>query len=106
MAAHSPARVVSPVTRLPARLLSQRITWVVTGVAALLLVASRGGLAFGQSGPDVSPPAAISDLKIIGTVYYVDRSNPSASDAGPGTEQVPWRTILHAVKTARAGETV
>lgn len=55
---------------------------------------------------DVIRPAAITDLGGGGTNRYVDASNPAASDAGPGSEALPWRTILHAVKTARAGETV
>jgi hypothetical protein len=55
----------------------------------------------------VVPPAAITDLNTgTGTVRYVDRSHPSASDTGPGTQTAPWRTILYAAKTARAGETV
>ncbi len=67
---------------------------------------AQGGFAYGQPAPDVTPPAAITDLGTAGTVYYVDRSHPLASDSGPGTEDAPWRTILHAVKTARAGDIV
>jgi uncharacterized protein DUF1565 len=96
------ARPTRRTTRLPSASLPRRFAWT----AALLVVLLDGGLALGQSGSDVTPPAAISDLKIMGPVYYVDRSNPSASDSGPGTEQAPWRTILKAVNTARAGETV
>ena len=56
---------------------------------------------------DVISPAAIADLRTSAApVYYVDGSHPAASDAGPGTEAAPWRTLLHAVRTARAGETV
>jgi hypothetical protein len=67
-------------------------------------LAGHGDLAHAQ---DVTRPAAISDLGTTpDRIYYVDRSNPAANDAGSGTEAVPWRTILKAVKTARAGETV
>lgn len=62
------------------------------------------GAAYAQ--PDVTPPITINDLRLGAEVYYVDRSHPAASDAGPGTEAAPWRTILKAVKTARAGQTV
>ena len=34
--------------------------------------------------------------------YHVDREHPAASDSNPGTEQLPYRTILAAV-TARKG---
>ena len=61
--------------------------------------------AFAQAGPDIVRPAPITDLG-TGQVYYVDQSNPSATDTGPGSASLPWRTLLHAVKTARAGETV
>lgn len=63
------------------------------------------GFAHAQA-PDVMPPVAINDLRLGAEVYYVDRSHPLANDAGPGSESVPWRTILKAVKTARAGQTV
>jgi hypothetical protein len=38
-------------------------------------------------------------------VYYVDRNHPSASDANPGTEALPWRTIQHAADVLVAGDT-
>ena len=40
-------------------------------------------------------------------VFYVQRGNPSCSDAGPGTEPVPYCTIV-AAKTAHgsAGNTI
>lgn len=62
------------------------------------------GIAHAQS--DVVPPVGINDLRLGAEVYYVDRSHPAANDAGPGTEAAPWRTVLKAVKTARAGHTV
>ncbi len=67
---------------------------------------ARSGLAHAQSGPDVTPPAAVRDLRAAPPTLYVDRSHPAASDAGPGSETAPWRTLLHAVRTARAGQTV
>ncbi len=38
--------------------------------------------------------------------YYVDQANPQASDANPGTEARPWKTIGHAAEVAVAGDTV
>jgi len=39
--------------------------------------------------------------------YYVDNTNPSASDTNPGTDSLrPWRTIGRAASTLVAGETV
>jgi hypothetical protein len=40
------------------------------------------------------------------TTYYVDRSNPAASDSNPGTAAAPWLTITHAADTLQAGDTV
>jgi len=40
------------------------------------------------------------------TTYYVDQNHPSASDANPGTEDLPWLTIQHAAETIVAGDTV
>ena len=40
-------------------------------------------------------------------VFYVDRSHPYASDTNAGTsEDAPWRTVVHAAETVRAGQTV
>lgn len=36
--------------------------------------------------------------------YYVDASAPQASDANPGTEALPWKTITKAAKTMAPGE--
>jgi len=97
-------------TRRSAAPVPHRPAWACLALAVLALTASpvwlagQGDLAHAQ---DVTRPAAISDLGTTpDRVFYVDRSHPSASDAGAGTEAAPWRTILHAVKTARAGETV
>ncbi len=38
--------------------------------------------------------------------YYVDQNHPQASDANPGTESLPWRTIQKAADSVRAGDTV
>jgi hypothetical protein len=40
------------------------------------------------------------------TNYYVDQSNPQASDTNPGTEAQPWMTIGRAARVAAAGDTV
>lgn len=40
------------------------------------------------------------------TTYYVDRNHSSASDANPGTLELPWLTIQHAAETLVAGDTV
>ncbi len=104
-------------TRLPAPPLPERTTWARIALAIIvgtlspvgfpdLAGSARGGLAHAQPAPDITRPAAITDLGTSGPVHYVDRSHPSASDTGPGTEGAPWLTILHAVKTARAGNTV
>lgn len=39
-------------------------------------------------------------------IYYVDQHHPSASDANHGTEDLPWRTIVHAGNVAQAGDTI
>lgn len=41
-----------------------------------------------------------------GATYVVDRGHPQASDANPGSEALPWRTISHAAATVSAGDTV
>ena len=40
------------------------------------------------------------------TTFYVDKNNPLASDANPGTENQPWLTIQHAANTLSAGDSV
>ena len=39
-------------------------------------------------------------------LFYVDTQNPAASDANPGTQTQPWRTIQKAASTAAAGDKV
>lgn len=38
--------------------------------------------------------------------YYVDKNHPEASDSNSGSENLPWRTIQHAVDSVRAGDKV
>src|SRR5947209_2153186 len=38
--------------------------------------------------------------------YCVDQRMPGASDANAGTEQAPWKTIVHAAEVAQPGDTV
>lgn len=40
------------------------------------------------------------------STYYVDKSNPNASDNNPGTENEPWATIQKGIDVAQAGDTV
>jgi hypothetical protein len=40
------------------------------------------------------------------TTYYVDKNNYDASDLNIGTENLPWKTIQHAVDIVGAGDTV
>ena len=39
-------------------------------------------------------------------IYYVDKSHFRTSNSNPGTEDLPWLTIQHAVNTVTAGDTV
>jgi hypothetical protein len=43
---------------------------------------------------------------VDGNIYYVAKSDPSASDSNPGTEALPWQSLGMAAATAQAGETV
>jgi len=43
---------------------------------------------------------------IDGTVFYVDKNHPSASDTNAGTEAAPWKTLGKAAATAQSGDTV
>jgi hypothetical protein len=40
------------------------------------------------------------------SVYYVNQKHSQASDANPGTESLPWKTIEHAAKSASPGNTI
>ncbi len=103
--------------RLPITPRPRRVAWALVVPAILALTIGPtwlperaeprwGGLSHAQTAPDVTPPAAVTDLSVASPTYYVDGSHPLASDSGPGTASTPWKTILHAVQTARAGETV
>ena len=95
-------RSAAPIPPRPAR--AHIALTVLALTASAVWLAGPDGVAHAQ---DVTRPAAITDLGTTpDRVFYVDRAHPSASDAGAGTEAAPWRTILKAVKTARAGETV
>ncbi len=39
-------------------------------------------------------------------IYHVAREHPSASDANPGTEAAPFRTIGRAAQLAEPGDTI
>lgn len=49
---------------------------------------------------------ALTAASSCGSVYYVDQAHPSASDANPGGESLPWRTLTKAANTVTAGDTV
>jgi len=40
------------------------------------------------------------------STFYVDKNNPAASDANPGTAALPWLTLQHAVNQVQSGDTV
>lgn len=40
------------------------------------------------------------------TTFYVDKNNPAASDANPGTLSLPWLTIQHAANVLNPGDSV
>lgn len=100
-------RRVPEANRLTAVLLPRRAVLLNAAAAFLLLTLTAACQpAPGVTAPVMVPDPGPPDSGTTGPTIHVDRSHPSASDAGPGTEAAPWRTILHAVKTARAGETV
>jgi len=39
-------------------------------------------------------------------VYYVDQNHPNASDENPGTEELPWKTLIHGCAQLKAGDTL
>ena len=49
---------------------------------------------------------ATGSANVSADTFYVDRNHPSAHDSNPGTEGLPWRTIVHAAEVAGAGDTV
>jgi hypothetical protein len=44
--------------------------------------------------------------RVEGATYVVDQAAPGAADSNPGTEEGPFKTIQHAVDTAKAGDKV
>lgn len=50
--------------------------------------------------------SAVTPGYSFAATYYVDQSNPSASDSNPGTEPLPWKTLYKAAATLVAGDTV
>ena len=49
---------------------------------------------------------ALSAAVVRATVCVVDQNHPQASDANPGSEDKPWKTIQHAADAAKPGDTV
>jgi hypothetical protein len=45
-------------------------------------------------------------LRANANVYWVDTDNPSASDRGPGSESIPFKTISRAAKDLKPGDNV
>ncbi|CAD7780195.1 MAG: Right handed beta helix region [Candidatus Methanoperedenaceae archaeon GB50] len=37
-------------------------------------------------------------------IYYVDQNHPQASDENPGTEELPWKTLIHGCAQVKAGD--
>lgn len=50
--------------------------------------------------------ALVRSACLPAATYYVDQGHPRASDDNPGTKASPWRTINHAARVLRAGDTV
>ena len=99
---------------------SEQVTWEVNGVAggsAETGTITHGGLYLAPAcvpksrrivvtarptgDPEHSQSALINLAN--GAVYYV---STAGSDSSRGTEAAPWRTIQHAAKTVKAGDTV
>ena len=65
---------------------------------------TSGGVTNGVGSTTTTTPGPGASL---GMLRFVDRSHPNASDANPGTsEDAPWKTVVHAARTVRAGQTV
>jgi len=47
-----------------------------------------------------------STLYAANNIYYVAQLNPLASDTNPGTQNLPWRTLQHAVAEATPGTVI
>jgi len=57
-----------------------------------------------NAGTNASDTVVVS--VVDGTVYFVDKNGAGASDANPGTEASPWKTLAKAAATAQSGDTV
>jgi len=47
--------------------------------------------------------AACNPVQVLGKTYYV---SPNGNDANPGTQSMPWKTIIKAATAAQAGDMV
>src|SRR5512134_755903 len=45
-------------------------------------------------------------LSVCGATYEVAQRNPKASDAGPGTREIPWKTVGQAARKVQSGDRV
>ncbi|MCP4422988.1 MAG: hypothetical protein GY803_00705, partial [Chloroflexi bacterium] len=59
-----------------------------------------------SDGETAVPTHAHDNQSTTNGVYYVNQNHPSANDANPGSEALPWLTIQHAADTLQAGDTV
>ncbi len=50
--------------------------------------------------------ALLAVCNVQAAIYYVDREHPLANDSNPGSEELPWKTLVYAAKVAGAGDTV
>jgi hypothetical protein len=82
-------------------------------VTTLMVLAAANCL--GQALRSLDPPVLLPDGKDFKTweapanstrTYYVDRANPKASDANPGTKQQPFLTINQAARVLGPGQRV
>jgi len=62
---------------------------------------ANSGIWFDPSYEDILPNGCPT-----GNFYFVDQNNPNASDESFGTEELPWKTIEHAVQVVQAGDIV
>jgi len=66
-------------------------SWFPRSLSYALLVAACG--------------TAMTSPSWAGRTYYVDTNNPAADDHGPGTQAVPFKTILHGAKQLQGSGT-
>ena len=60
----------------------------------------------GNAGVGGGAAGGACPVNAIGNVYYVDRGNPNADDANPGTMAAPWKTIQAAEAVVQPGDAV